>query len=48
MIIDRFEMLSDVINIFGLNSNEAKALSSEIAKNEYSDKVEKLYFKIIG
>ena len=48
MMMDRFEMISDVVNTFGLNSNEAKALSSEIAKNEYSDRVEKLYFKIIG
>lgn len=48
MMMDRFEMLSDVINTFGLDSNEAKALSSEIVKDEYSDKVEKLYFRIIG
>lgn len=48
MRMDNFDMLSNIINVFGIDSKEAKILSKEIAENEYSETIEKIYYRIIG
>ena len=48
MKMDNFDMLSIIINVFGIDSKEAKIFSKEIAKNEYSETIEKIFYRIIG